>query len=94
VATHVQPTEPGWYPDPRGEAAQRKWDGEWLDFTRGPSSDPRYGRGEHLTDLDYLDAIVDHLQSIRNILRFWLVVVPVVIVAVQIVAIVTLLTEQ
>jgi hypothetical protein len=71
------PTEPGWYADPEGEAAERRWDGTWLDVTRGPAGDGRPGGPLHVTDLDYLEALSEHVDEIRRIVKFWGVVIPI-----------------
>jgi hypothetical protein len=63
------PSEPGWYVDPRGEAAERRWDGVWLDVTRGHAGDGKVGGQLHLTDLDYLEALAEHVEEIRRIVK-------------------------
>lgn len=74
----AEPTEPGWYADPRGEAAERRWDGTgWLEVTRGHAGDGRIGSAEHVTDLDYLEALTEQVEDIRRVVRFWGVVIPV-----------------
>lgn len=74
----AEPQEPGWYADPHGEAAERRWDGkDWLNVTRGHAGDGMVGKVEHVTDLDYLEALVEQMREIRGILKFWGVVFPI-----------------